>query len=301
MTLYTDYVVMFGTPKDGAIESIVRPRPDEYLEMGYYFGTLKPRGILDISSQVGCPVSCRFCELGTRRFGRSLTAEEMVAQVELLKEFARRWDVLTAQQKVTIAKSGEPLLNSATVSGLEKLSLDAEITSFKLCTVMPRGRLAERVFADLLTFAHGDKTVQLQISLIATNDVVRVESAGPAVLSLAEIAKRLLQWRNAIPTGRKPNVSMIVDESNPLSPGELVPLIPPELTNIRLRPYVPTINGDAHTLVVASLEKLRNATLAFENAGYTVFNTATPTPTEWRFSLSANSELERYRRRVGTQ
>ncbi len=65
---------------------------------------------LCISCQVGCAVSCPFCASGAHGLARNLTFEELVAQVDLIRE--KHPDVA----RVTLSGVGEPLHNIDTVA-----------------------------------------------------------------------------------------------------------------------------------------------------------------------------------------
>lgn len=67
------------------------------------------RDTLCVSSQVGCAVRCPFCASGANGLGRSLTLEEMIAQVEMV----------SALRGVTMSGIGEPLHNAECVRFFE--------------------------------------------------------------------------------------------------------------------------------------------------------------------------------------
>src|SRR3954468_3838051 len=66
--------------KDGTIKVLFRTvkdqRPVEAVLMRYRDG----RRSLCLSSQSGCPLTCTFCATGTMKFGRNLTASEILDQ-----------------------------------------------------------------------------------------------------------------------------------------------------------------------------------------------------------------------------
>lgn len=72
------------------------------------------RTTLCVSSQVGCPLDCVFCETAKGGFARNLTAGEIVDQVCTLKA-----DAGLASKKVNVVfmGMGEPLLNMEAVTG----------------------------------------------------------------------------------------------------------------------------------------------------------------------------------------
>ncbi|MGO9884322.1 MAG: 23S rRNA (adenine(2503)-C(2))-methyltransferase RlmN, partial [Solirubrobacteraceae bacterium] len=65
--------------RDGTIKALLRTadgRPLEAVLMCYRDG----RRSLCLSSQSGCPLTCSFCATGQMRFGRNLTASEILDQ-----------------------------------------------------------------------------------------------------------------------------------------------------------------------------------------------------------------------------
>jgi 23S rRNA (adenine2503-C2)-methyltransferase len=79
------------------------------------------RDTICISSQVGCPVDCKFCMTALLGLERNLTAGEIVGQVMLLarESQANRLNVVMMGQ-------GEPLLNLANVIKATRILLDPE-------------------------------------------------------------------------------------------------------------------------------------------------------------------------------
>ena len=64
---------------------------------------------LCVSSQVGCAVACPFCASGADGLTRALTKEELIGQVEAVKDAG--YDVT----RVTVSGIGEPLHNAESV------------------------------------------------------------------------------------------------------------------------------------------------------------------------------------------
>src|SRR5258706_10350233 len=83
------------------------------------------RSTICISSQVGCPVDCKFCLTALMGLERSLTAGEIVGQVlRVMIEHS-----LTANQdrvNIVMMGQGEPLLNLANVIKVTRLLTDPE-------------------------------------------------------------------------------------------------------------------------------------------------------------------------------
>lgn len=292
----SDYVCLMGDKEDGVIEFIARPAAGGgFFETGYYYGARKPKPIINISPMIGCPASCTFCELGRLPFQKCLSAEEMLEQVVMMLRFASSVTDIDRQHKVNIAKSGEPLLNPHLADALELIG--AFGFSFKLSTVLPRGRRAKEQLAAAAEFASGYlEPVQLQISLISTAEEYRLRAGGSALAPFREVRQAIDLWcsRNPPPKGRKPNLSLILSAETPADPQEISGIFPPELVNFRFRSYVPTENGKTSGMEIIGPQHLAEIQRAFAGEGYQVSDWATPTPTEWRFRLSSNSTLARY-------
>jgi 23S rRNA (adenine2503-C2)-methyltransferase len=87
---------------------------------------LMPEGERDticISSQVGCPVDCKFCMTALMGLERSLTAGEIVGQVLLVaRENQLRQD--SGRLNIVMMGQGEPLLNLPNVVKATRILLD---------------------------------------------------------------------------------------------------------------------------------------------------------------------------------
>jgi 23S rRNA (adenine2503-C2)-methyltransferase len=89
--------------RDGTVKMLFAThegRPVEAVLMRYRDG----RRSVCISSQSGCPLTCTFCATGQMRFGRNLTASEIVDQVLSLRRVAR-------PNHAVFMGMGEPMLN----------------------------------------------------------------------------------------------------------------------------------------------------------------------------------------------
>ena len=145
-----------GTEK--ALFTTADGRPIETVLMRYRDG----RRSLCLSSQSGCPLTCTFCATGTMRFGRNLTASEILDQA---LHFRRREDV----DHAVFMGMGEPLINLDHV-------LDA-------CERLPDLGIATRRTAistvgwipGIERLAHEGPPVRLALSLHAADEALRSE------------------------------------------------------------------------------------------------------------------------------
>jgi 23S rRNA (adenine2503-C2)-methyltransferase len=120
-----------------------------------------------ISSQVGCPLDCRFCMTGTMGLVRNLTPGEIVGQVAAL---ARAREVDLKSLRIVFMGMGEPLAN-----------YDAVMAAFRIL-VDPRGFAMQprRITLSTVGLVPGierlakEKTrPRLAVSLSAADDAVR--------------------------------------------------------------------------------------------------------------------------------
>ena len=147
--------------KDGTVKALFSTadeRPVEAVLMRYRDG----RRSICVSSQSGCPLTCTFCATGSMRFGRNLTAAEIVDQA---LHFRRMEKV----DHCVFMGMGEPMMN-----------LDAVLEA---CTRLPDLGITNRRTAistvgwipgiDQLT--ESDMPIRLALSLHAADDALRSE------------------------------------------------------------------------------------------------------------------------------
>src|SRR4051794_28369343 len=108
---------------DGTLRYLLRLADGKTVE-----SVLMPEGDRDticISSQVGCPVDCKFCMTALLGLERSLTAGEIVGQVLLAaREHHLRQD--GGRLNIVMMGQGEPLLNLANVLKATRILLDPD-------------------------------------------------------------------------------------------------------------------------------------------------------------------------------
>jgi 23S rRNA (adenine2503-C2)-methyltransferase len=129
------------------------------------------RWTLCISSQVGCPVNCKFCLTALMGLERNLTAGEIVGQV---LHVARLNGLETSIDRLNIVMmgQGEPLLNLENVVKATRLLLDPDGVGFspRRVTVSTSGILPK-----MLELAREPVRPKLAISLNASTEEQRQE------------------------------------------------------------------------------------------------------------------------------
>jgi len=125
------------------------------------------RTTLCVSTQVGCPLDCVFCETAKGRFRRNLTAGEMLDQICALK---RDGGVEDKKVNVVFMGMGEPLNNyENVVSAIEMLNSPAGLgLAARQITVSTSG-----VVPGIKRLADDNVRVELAVSLHAASDDLR--------------------------------------------------------------------------------------------------------------------------------
>jgi 23S rRNA (adenine2503-C2)-methyltransferase len=133
-------------------------RPVEAVLMRYRDG----RRSLCLSSQSGCPLTCTFCATGRMRFGRNLTASEILDQALHFRRFE-------AVDHAVFMGMGEPLLNlDAVLEACERLpdlGISSRHTAISTVGWIPG---IERLTSE-------GPPVRLALSLHAADDALRSE------------------------------------------------------------------------------------------------------------------------------
>jgi 23S rRNA (adenine2503-C2)-methyltransferase len=147
--------------KDGTIKALFEThdaRPIEAVLMRYRDG----RRSICVSSQSGCPLTCTFCATGRMKFGRNLTAGEIVDQ-------ALHFRRIGAVDHCVFMGMGEPMMN-----------LDAVLDA---CRRLPDLGITHRRTAistvgwipGIERLTESELPVRLALSLHAPNDALRSE------------------------------------------------------------------------------------------------------------------------------
>jgi len=174
----------------------------------YKYPTYQERTVICCSTQSGCPIGCRFCGAGDS-FVRSLTGDEIVAQVGHL--FSDRGiDTDTIQKcQIMFMSMGEPLLNFNGLSDAIR----------KLHVLYPRFALLISTSAPAVDYERLRElsvevpTVGLQFSVHeSTNEARDKLIPFKAKLNLSQIAAEGEAWFTAV--GRQPFFNYCAHEGN---------------------------------------------------------------------------------------
>ena len=237
---------------DGTVKALFRTHdghPVEAVLMRYRDG----RRSVCISSQSGCPLTCTFCATGAMRFGRNLTAPEILDQ-------ALHFRRLESIDHTVFMGMGEPFLNVESVLEAARRLPDLGVTH-RRTTISTVGWLPGlRRFVDDV-----EEPIRLALSLHAADAELRsslmpVNGRYPLPEVLAE-CRRYFELRR-----RKVFVEYVMlggVNDAPVRARELAELLDPRVFKVNLIPYNPTgrFDGSSRETIAAFKHVLDRARL----------------------------------------
>ena len=214
---------------DGTLKALFHTvrdrRPVEAVLMRYRDG----RRSLCLSSQSGCPLTCTFCATGQMKFGRNLTASEILDQ-------ALHFRRIEPVDHVVFMGMGEPLLNLDAVleacRRLPDLGVTPRRTAISTVGWIPG---IDRLAADPLP-------VRLALSLHAPEDALRsrimpVNERYP----LADVLAACRRWHEAKRQDVFVEYVMLAGVNDTYAQAvQLAQLLDPRVFKVNLIPYNPT-------------------------------------------------------------
>lgn len=174
----------------------------------YKYPTYEERTVICCSTQSGCPIGCRFCGAGDN-FVRSLTTDEIVAQVQHL--FADR-NINPAEVKkgqIMFMSMGEPMLNFKQLApAIERLYEMYPNFALLISTSAP-----DVDYNGLVDLSRRVPKVGLQFSVHESTDEARNKLIPfKAKLTLEQIAGIGTRWAQRV--GRQPFFNYCAHEGN---------------------------------------------------------------------------------------
>jgi len=214
------------------VESVQPPIPRE------------KKWVLIVSSMVGCPVNCMFCDAGGD-YRRKLSKDEIIQQIDYMVK--RRYGdrkVPVRKFKIQFARIGESSMNEDVIYVLEKLPslYDAPGLTPCISTVAPKGR--DVFFEELITVKNrlytGGRS-QLQFSIHTTDEGLRDKIIPVKKWNFEEIAE---YGRNYFEKGdRKITLNFALARDYPLEPDVLKEYFEPARFLIKITPVNPTVRA----------------------------------------------------------
>jgi len=202
----------------------------------------REKWIINVSTQIGCPLGCPFCDAG-RFYGGDLDVEQLLAQVRWALARHPGMAARCAKLKVHFARMGEPALNSAVLEAMRRLPGVVASPGLWCCvaTTAPRGR--EAWFAALREIKAElyPGRFQLQFSIQSTDEGERARLIPVPHWPLSRIA--CYGERFFAPGDRKVVLNFALARGIPFAPEVIEGLFDPACFAVKLTPVNPTVTG----------------------------------------------------------
>src|SRR6266508_2165743 len=245
-------VVEEARARDGTVKVLFRTRdghPVEAVLMRYRDG----RRSICVSSQSGCPLTCTFCATGQMRFGRNLTASEILDQ-------ALHFRRLEPVNHCVFMGMGEPMLNLDHVlvaaRRLPELGITHRRTTISTVGWLPGLRRFVDEVADPIRLALSLHAADpaLRTELMPVNERYPLEDVVAECRRYAELRRRKVFVEYVLLAGVN---------DRPEHAAELARLLDRNAFKVNLIPYNPTgaFEGSSRTAIAAFKEVLDRARL----------------------------------------
>jgi 23S rRNA (adenine2503-C2)-methyltransferase len=214
--------------RDGTVKALFRThdgRPVEAVLMRYR----DDRRSLCLSSQSGCPLTCTFCATGQMKFGRNLTASEILDQA---LHFRRLEDV----DHAVFMGMGEPMMNlDAVLAACERLpdlGISNRRTAVSTVGWIPGiDRLAEQPMPIRLALSLHAADDALRSEIMAVNDRYPLADVLAACRRFYEAKRRMVFVEYVMLAGVNDRYEQAV---------QLAKVLDPRMFKVNLIPYNPT-------------------------------------------------------------
>jgi len=196
--------------------------------------------VLIISTLLGCPVGCQFCDSGWHYDGK-LTKDDLFEQIDYLVSLRYPNKIIPIEKfKIQFARMGEPALNDAVLEVLEEFHSRYDAKGFlpSLSTVAPIGR--NKFFDKLLEIKQNiyKDNFQLQFSIHSTNEEQRNQLIPIKKMSFQEISEYSNRFYQK--GDKKITLNFALSESSIVSTPYLKTFFSPDTFIIKLTPVNPT-------------------------------------------------------------
>jgi 23S rRNA (adenine2503-C2)-methyltransferase len=221
-------VVQEAHASDGTVKALMHTadgRPLEAVLMRYRDG----RRSLCVSSQSGCPLTCSFCATGAMKFGRNLTASEIVDQA---LHFRRMGDV----DHAVFMGMGEPMMNLdnvlAACERLPEIGIGHRRTAISTVGWIPGiDRLTEHPAPIRLALSLHAADEALRSELMPVNDRYPLSDVLAACRRWYERKRRMVFVEYVMLSG--------VNDSH-VQAAQLAEVLDPRMFKVNLIPFNPT-------------------------------------------------------------
>jgi 23S rRNA (adenine2503-C2)-methyltransferase len=197
---------------------------------------LEEKWVLTISSQYGCSMGCRFCDVPRVGPGHNATAADLLGQIQTGRDLHPEVKT-TARLNIHFARMGEPTFNTAVLACAERVR--AYFPGFHVhpvvSTMMPRKNRHLRLFLrDWMALKNGpyEGEAGLQLSINSTDEWERMRMFRGNALTLDQAAELLDGLK---PRGRKITLNFAL-AGYEIAPAKLLRHFSPEDYLVKITP-----------------------------------------------------------------
>lgn len=166
--IYRPKIVNIAKSTDGTIKFLLELNDGNTIETVYI--PSEKRNTICVSSQVGCAVSCKFCNTGYNGFMRNLSSEEIIGQYMIVKDHLNLWNSQDDRlSNVVFMGMGEPLYNMENVDHTINMLIHDEKDGLSRRKIT----LSTSGISPILSKIAPSLKCRLAISLHAPNDKIR--------------------------------------------------------------------------------------------------------------------------------
>lgn len=209
---------------------------------------LSKKWVATISTQKGCPMNCKFCDVPKFGFYGNASIEDMERQIRtIIENESVRY---TERFNVHFARMGEPTWNQdvlafgiALKGVVRRCGLRADTVHPVVSTMLPRANTKLENFLHVWCSIKNDLyggEAGLQLSINSTSDKQRLELFDSRSLSLSAISK--IADKLPMPRGRKYTLNFPVTAQTILNAKELTSLFDKDKFIVKITPIHDSIS-----------------------------------------------------------
>lgn len=210
---------------------------------------LSKKWVATISTQKGCPMNCKFCDVPKFGFYGNASIEDMERQIRtIIENESVRY---TERFNVHFARMGEPTWNPdvlafgiALKGVVRRCGLRADTVHPVVSTMLPRANTELENFLHVWCSIKNDLyegEAGLQLSINSTSDKQRLELFDSRSLSLSAISK--IADKLPMPKGRKYTLNFPVTAQTILDAKELTSLFDKDKFIVKITPIHETVSA----------------------------------------------------------
>ena len=198
---------------------------------------------INVSTQIGCPVGCVFCD-ATGFFYGNLTKDEIFAEIDsILSTHKDDGSFNTKKLKLHFARMGEPALNPAVLEVLMELPEKYNIPELipAVATIAPDSGDWLKQLLEIKRTLFNDGHFQLQLSINSTEPEARDKLMPVKKWDMERLGKYTSEWWQE--GDRKVSLNFALAKEIPVDPKVIAKYFDPKSALIKVTPINPTLRS----------------------------------------------------------